>query len=287
MKNLAFLFAVVMALPTYSQYGKKTTTDKNSMFISWGYNRSWYTDSDIRFKGDGYDFTLAGATASDRPSPFSFEDYFGYDKITIPQYNFRIGYYFKKNWSASIAFDHFKYVLDDGNRVKLYGNIDPGVDTVTNLSGEYSGQEFTTEENTFHYENTNGMNYIRLALERSYPLLKSKKSRKFGITGMLGGSGGVIVSVNDFTFAGKKDYYTTTLSGFGMSVHANLRFVFWDHLFLQPSVGAGYVNQMRVGNRPFLDDHFASQQLAYVEYNIQLGWLFKVKGKDDCDCPKW
>ena len=142
------------------------------MFISWGYNRSYYTDSDLTFKGEGYDFTLADAKASDRPSPFTWHRYFHPESITIPQYNLRVGYYYKKNWSWSFNVDHFKYVLDNGNRVKVYGNVNPGVDTVTNLSGKYDGQEIVTDDNTFTHENSNGMNYIRIGLERLISIIE-------------------------------------------------------------------------------------------------------------------
>ena len=41
-----------------------------SVYFSWGYNRDWYTRSDIRFKNtttDNYDFTFVNAHASDKP----------------------------------------------------------------------------------------------------------------------------------------------------------------------------------------------------------------------------
>ena len=46
-----------------------------SLYFSWGYNRDWYTRSDIRFKNtktDNYDFTFLNAHASDKPD---FKDF--------------------------------------------------------------------------------------------------------------------------------------------------------------------------------------------------------------------
>lgn len=33
-------------------------TKKGQMFVFWGWNRAGFSNSDIRFKGNGYDFTL-------------------------------------------------------------------------------------------------------------------------------------------------------------------------------------------------------------------------------------
>ncbi len=281
---LIFVSATLMA---FGQQGRRTTTDKNTVFLSWGYNRSWYSNSDISFKGDSYDLTLANASASDRPEEFSFASYFSPEQILVPQFNFRAGFYVTKNWSVTLAFDHFKYVLDHGNTVNIYGNVDEGYDNVTFLSGDYSGEQIVTDSANFHYENANGMNYIRLAIDRSIPIIRATRRRKFGVTALVGGGGGPIVSGNQFRFAGEENQPTRSLSGFGLSAHTGLRFEFLHHLFLQPSIGAGYINQLKVITRPRELFGHASQQFGYFEYNVQLGWLFHIKGKEDCDCPTW
>ena len=124
---------------------KSFTTSKGSMFFSWGYNRSVYTESDLHIIGQGYDLTLKNAKAIDRPHPFSLENYFSIDRLTVPQFNIRAGYYFKNNWAISFGVDHMKYIFKDKNQVKLHGYVKPGIDTVTNLSGDYNGQDFTTD----------------------------------------------------------------------------------------------------------------------------------------------
>jgi len=52
----------------------------------------------------------------------SFDKYFNSGNITIPQYNFRVGYYFKPNWDISFGIDHMKYVLDQNQITKNIWN---------------------------------------------------------------------------------------------------------------------------------------------------------------------
>lgn len=42
----------------------------------WGWNRGWYNNSDIQFKGTDYNFKLQNVVAKDRPSDFDFNTYF-------------------------------------------------------------------------------------------------------------------------------------------------------------------------------------------------------------------
>ena len=55
---------------------KKKQTNKGKMFVYWGWNRANYSDSDIHFKGENYDFTLSNVKAKDKVTRFSFYDYF-------------------------------------------------------------------------------------------------------------------------------------------------------------------------------------------------------------------
>jgi len=292
MKFLGLLFILFsFSFGSYSQYGgkKKESTEKGTMFLYWGYNRTHYTKSNLRFVGPGYDFTLNGAKAVDRPEPFSVDSYFNPRNITIPQFNVRVGYYYKKDWALSFGYDHFKYYLKNGNHVNLTGQIDPGDDTVTNWSCSYDGQPVVTDFNTLHYENTNGMNYIRAELMRSFDWYKPRNGkRNFVVTGILGLSVGTILSVNDFNFAGQFDRVTYSISGYGVSAHSGVRLEFFKHLFIQADLNTGFVHQLRVRTRPNDRSSYARQALGFIEYNAVIGGLFYIKTKKKCnDCPSW
>src|SRR5882672_4746418 len=89
------------------------------VFVSWGYNRAQFTTSRIHFTGDNYDFTLHDVVASDRPEAFSFENYFAPKNIWIPQYNYRVGWFYNDFWSISIGLDHMKYVVNADQEVQI------------------------------------------------------------------------------------------------------------------------------------------------------------------------
>ena len=189
---------ILVCFVSYGQRSNKPKPKKSynagAIFIHWGYNRDFYTKSDINFTGTGYDFTLQDCQATDRQEPFSFENYFKLNKITVPQYNLRIGYMIKRNWAISLGFDHMKYVLKDNVPYQLSGTINPGVDLETNWSGTYINEPVITQEATFHYENSNGLNYIRAEVSRIDQWYRQRNSAWFAFSSLFGAGIGAIAS---------------------------------------------------------------------------------------------
>lgn len=292
MKHILILTLLVLPFAGLSQKKYKRKKQKIShaqgtLFGYWGYNRSGYTKSNIRFVGPGYDFTLGEAVAKDNPSTEA-NKYFSFQNITIPQFNARVGYYFRHHWAISFGYDHMKYIFIDQNRVKLSGTLDPGVDTETNWSGVYNGEEVVTNREQFHYENSDGLNYLRLELTRTDMLLALGDKDQFAISSNLGVSAGGLLSFNDFTFGGRKDMRTISLSGYGLSLHAGLRFEFFRHVFLQASLGGGLHHQLKVRTRPNDASAYARHAYGYMEGNVTLGFLLYVRPTNSCDsCPVW
>lgn len=289
MRILILFLALIIFSPSFGQ--RKRSKTKNSyaqgtLFGYWGYNRSFYTKSTIRFVGSGYDFELKGAIARDNQSR-ELNKYFNINTITVPQFNGRLGYYFKDHWAISFGYDHMKYIFADNNRVNIYGNISPGIDTVTNLSGNYDGQEFITDRNTFHYENSNGLNYLRLELTRTDQWYATR-SKWFAFSTNIGLGAGGLLSFNDFTFAGRKDQVTISMSGYGASAHLGARFEFFKHVFLQANLSGGMMHQVRVKTRPNDPSAYARQFYGYGEMDIVLGFLLYIRPTNNCNsCPHW
>jgi hypothetical protein len=257
---------------------------KGTGFISWGYNRSAYTRSTINFTGAGYDFSLKGVKATDRPST-KLSEYFNPTKITIPQFNIRAGYNFKNYWNISVGYDHLKYVMVHGQEYLLNGRINGGIDP--NWSGNLSDKVVVTNEKDFHYENSNGMNYIRVELTKVRNIVRNRRDN-FTMSYLLGVSSGAILSFNDFTFGGKKDVSTVSLSGIGLSGHAGMRFEFFKYVFLQTNVSAGVLKQISVRTRANEYSAIAKQTFGYIEGNIVLGAFFYIRPTNSCDsCPAW
>ena len=97
-KSFCTIFIVFVLLFSLTESNAQNIDNKKGNFYSyWGWNFSWYTKSNINFKGDNYDFTIHKATAQDRQTKFTLNNYLNPANITIPQYNFRFGYFIKKN----------------------------------------------------------------------------------------------------------------------------------------------------------------------------------------------
>ena len=96
---------------------------KGSVFGGWGWNRSTYTQSDISFRGDDYNFTLHNVEAKDRQTPFDAKTYFGLKTVTIPQTNIKLGYFINDHVAVTVGVDHMKYVMVQNQTVAFSGTI--------------------------------------------------------------------------------------------------------------------------------------------------------------------
>lgn len=268
---------------------QKISVAKGTLWGYWGYNRTAYTKSNLRFIGPGYDFTLQDVTAFDNQSKVGQGYYINPAKITIPQFNARVGYYFKDHWSISFGYDHMKYVMADQNEVLLSGEFTPGVDaSPNNWSGIYNAEPITTDRNYLHYENSDGLNYLRFELTRSDMLFGFGSEQQLVITSNLGVAAGGLLSFNDFTFAGKKNVRTISMSGYGLSAHVGLRFEFFKHVFLQSTLSGGFHHQLAVHNRPADASAITKHKYGYGELHTVIGFLFYIRPTNSCDsCPVW
>lgn len=272
---LLFLTVVSSSLSVLSQEKllKVPKTKKGSYYFYWGYNRSAYTKSNLRCIGEGYDFTMENLKAHDNPERFNPNVYFNPKKLTIPQFNVRFGYFFKDNWSLSLGYDHMKYVMNNNQLVNLYGHIDEGISD--QWSGDYTGEEMKTNEKFIHYENSDGLNYMRLELSRYQQLVSVGENNWLRINAQLGMSSGFILSFNDFNFGNQFDRRTISISGYGISLSGGFRLDFFDSFFLQTNVVGGMIHQTKVKTRPNDDFSHARQFFGFTASETVLGFAWK------------
>src|SRR5438045_3602960 len=96
MKFSALICFLFFSSSLFAQSGEnkaKPKKTKGTFYFAWGYNKDWFSKSDLHFEDhsdDNYDFTLYDVKADDRPG---FTHIFNKD-ISIPQYIYRFGYYF-------------------------------------------------------------------------------------------------------------------------------------------------------------------------------------------------
>lgn len=263
----------------------KNSYAKGTLFGYWGYNRSAYTKSDINFVGQNYDFTLEGAKAIDRPSRLSSGHYFDVTKLTVPQFNARVGYYFWNNFSLSFGYDHMKYILDHGQNIAISGNIAPGEDAF--LNGTYNSSPYMVDSNRIHYENSDGLNYLRFELTRTDQWYTTR-DKNFAFNTQIGVSVGGLLSFNDFFFGQEFTRRTISLSGSGVSAHLGARFDFFKHVFLQTSFSGGLHVQSRVKNRPNNEYAYTKHKYGYGAFETVIGFLLYIRPTNGCDtCPHW
>lgn len=256
----------------------KNSAGKGTMFLSVGMNNTGYSASDIQFSGIGYDFRLIQSRAESAPV-------WNNKGITgLPQMNARIGYMIANHYSISLGYDRMNYLLKDGSQV-LAGEITPGLDTATNWSGSYNNASVTTNKNSFNYQNT-AVNYFRLGIERTDNIYEIGHWLMF--SSQIGLGAGALYTSNDFTFAGKKDLDTRSLSGFGLNGFVGARIEFFDHFFLQANAGGGMSSQRKVRMRLNDATDFARQTYAYYMVDFSIGILLYIRPTNDCQsCPVW
>ena len=198
---IAFTLAILTYNFGFSQKpdDSQQISRKGDLYLYWGWNRGWFTDSDINFKGDDYDFTLDKVRAFDRQTDFGYDPYFKLGKMTIPQYNVKVGYFFHNNYSVSVGTDHMKYVMRQDQTVKITGNIE---NSGTEFDGIYDHDNIVLTEEFLTFEHTDGLNYVNTEFRRHDEIFAWKKV-KVELNGGLGV--GVLFPKTNTKLLNKKD----------------------------------------------------------------------------------
>lgn len=248
---------------------------KGKLFASWGYNRSSYSLSSIRFWGAGYDFTIKDAVAKDRQTKFDPKVYFNPSLLTIPQYNLRVGYFLTNHLSLSLSVDHMKYVLDNNQIATVDGTIDASAST--KWAGDYDQELMPISGDFVKYEHTDGLNIIYFELDYN-ELFFETSNRKFAIDLVAGiGIGGAVPKTNArlFDTFGTDEFH---LAGGSINANVGLKLFFFKKLFLHPAVKVGYVSLPDViTNTQGIDK--ASQNFSYFQANMTIGYQFRLAHK--------
>lgn len=247
---------------------------KGQIYVTWGYNRAYYNRSDIHFKGESYDFTLHDVRAEDIPEKFRPDVYFNPTQFTVPQFNFRIGYYIRKNTAISGGWDHMKYHIVPTQLVKIDGHIDEELFYDPTYTGDFHNDYILYKPSFMDYHHSDGFNFIRVALDQRQPFLQSKSGRHvLAVNASV--SAGVFLPWTDFTFFGVNHRNKLHLAGFGASVHAGFRYEFFNYFFIQLMAQVGWSNLHDI----MLEDDLpsrASQKISFIERSWALGGYIPI-----------
>ena len=246
--------------------GERIAYPKNTFYAFWGWNRNYYTNSNIHFKGNDYDFKLKQVKAHDKVSTFGYRNYFQLNRVTIPQTNFRIGWFFKDNMAISIGVDHMKYVMDQDQTVGITGKVKSGFENrITD------GQVKLTDD-FLMFEHTDGLNYINAEFEYFYNFYEYKFLK---INGLVGGGIGFLLPKTNSTLMGEERHDDFHLAGFGLNSKLGIDLLFWNHFFVRSELKEGYINMPSIRTTSSKSDK-ASQHFWFASANILFGgaWRF-------------
>lgn len=229
--KVMLLSLIVLSVTAQSQEIVKEKT-KGRFYFAWGYNKDYFSKSDLHFYDEGsdkYDFTLYGVEASDRP---------GYDQIlnsdiSIPQYVYRLGYYFNdaNDLGIEINFDHTKYVMHDYQMAHLTGFIHE----------QYYDVDTMITPGFLRFEHTNGANFLMVNFLKKHKFHSSKNNKHvFGVVGKIGA--GVVIPKTDVTLFGKELDNVFHVAGYVTGIETGLRYEYGKYFFSEGMVKGTFAN---------------------------------------------
>lgn len=275
MKSLSLIAILILAghvLIAQNQSTIEKTRQKGKLYFYWGWNRGWYTTSDIGFNGAEYDFTLTNVIAKDRQTPFTLNDYLNPTMITIPQYNFRVGYFINDHYDISFGVDHMKYVVEQGQTVEISGYISG---TETTYDGTYDNDNIIIEEGFLLFEHTDGLNYLNVEFRRydnifDFNKVKINLTEGFGI--------GALMPKTNATLLNNERHDDFHLAGWGMGAVVGINITFYDVFFIQSELKGGFISMPDIRTTMYSADR-ASQNFYYSQLNIVFGVLINLQKK--------
>jgi len=258
LKSLATLFlCLILNSLAFAKPAKKIT----GLYLQWGYNRDWYSMSDIHFKnGDKYDFTIHDAKAQDRPD---FDAILHDPKnFTIPQYNYRIGFYLNDTHTEGIElnFDHTKYIVKDYQTLRTTGSI----------NNEPVNADILYTPDHLHFEHSDGANFYHL----NYFGQKNLWERKpFKLSWVYKLGAGIVFPRTDVTMDGKELNNRFHVAGFVLGAETGLRIYPLKRFFIEGTVKGGYADYL---NALTIEGGKANHHFWYFETIAMVGYEFPL-----------
>lgn len=254
---------------------KYTAHNKGKFYVYWGGNRESFSRSDIHFKGANYDFTLYDVSAHDKPKGWQI-DYLNPGRMTIPQTNFRMGYFISDHYNVSLGLDHMKYVMYQDRIVDYtgtypnqgsYNEVVPGNPNQVNLTTDF-----------LKFEHTDGLNYINTEICRVDDMskyLSIGNTDKFQVNVTEGLGAGILFPKTNATLLEKPRHDDFHVAGYGVSGKVGLNLTFYKYFFVQAELKAGYINMPDIRTTQDSVDK-ASQHFLFVQRIIVFGGIFKL-----------
>ncbi|WP_300674671.1 hypothetical protein [Soonwooa sp.] len=242
---------------------------KGQMFVFFGWNRGAFTNSDIHFSGNGYDFQLNNVVAHDRPTKFGMV-YFDPSWFTVVQYNVRIGYFIKDDLALVLGIDHMKYVMDQNQTVAFSGHIsDPKYAAMVQ-----NGQVNLADEEFLTFEHTDGLNYENLGLEKYKSLINKDK---VDLVWSYGLGAGFMFPKSNVKLFGNERSDRFHVAGLGTDARTSLNLVLYNHVMVRLEAKAGYINMWDIKTTLNNKPDKARQDFVFGQILAGIGYTFNTK----------
>ena len=268
--SITLLSLILTSFIGNAQENKLEQSNKGRIYAFWGWNRGWYTNSDIHFTGTNYDFELNDVQAKDRQSTFGLDPYFNPIRITIPQTNLRIGYFINNNIDISLGVDHMKYVMVQEQNTQISGYINDS----SIYEGTYMNDDFAITKEFLQFEHTDGLNYINAEITRNDDVFKFFKMdvnpKKIQLTTVLGFGIGALMPKSNVTLWNNERNDNFHLAGYGFSGKVGLNITFFRYLFFRGELKEGFIDMQNIRTSPDIADK-AQQHFFFTEFDFVFG----------------
>jgi hypothetical protein len=232
---------------------------KGKIYFSWGYNRAWHSKSDVTFSTSEGTFTIHDAHGDDRPSPFDPKVYFNPAKMSIPQYNLKLGYQFNDRWALEGGTDHMKWVFDNQRKYDISGdfsakvvvpnpNSQHGWDAV--MPVDFDEVKESGDVSWLGFEHSDGYNYVHLTGVFNQKVFETK-NKIFALSAQIGAGAGLMVPKTKVNMHRDQAWNWEGLdnrfhvAGAGVHGDVRLKMTFYDRVFIQ---GVARGNAIKVKN---------------------------------------
>ena len=267
---------------------RRVDNRKSQWLIQWGYNRDYYTPSDINFRGPGYNFTLHNVTASDKPEKVN-STYVEPSKMAVPQYNLRVSYYITERMNISFGQDHMKYVMHNNQPATIQGYIDPLAiqraqlnpsqkslpylylfpGHVNQYAGYHNNETINITPDFLQFEHTDGLNYFFLDFGYTMPIIISKNGQH-GLSLVSSFGAGPVVLRSDVRLFGEGLNNHFHLSGYALAAYLAFRFDLFSFIYIEAGFKGGYIDLPDILVNGRSKDR-ASQHMGFLEKIIYIG----------------
>jgi len=273
---LSFLFSSFIG---FCQNGVFNSAYKGNLSLEFGASSNKYAPSSVSFLGNDYSFTLNNAQFEQFNAGFSL---LRINTYLNSQYKIGIGYTVKRGIQVQLNLDNFQYQLAP-QTLNITGNVNPGHDITGGLSGTYNSTPVDLDSIAFRFSSTS-TKFISLNLNLIQNLYRTK-TRLFVLNAIYGLGLGALNTTTSVVFGPAYQNDLTAMAGFGAFAQGGIRIEFFRHFYVFPKIGGGLLLQ----NRMKLDvsdvTQKASHNLWTGQMSINVGIVFFLGKKKNCDCP--